>query len=346
MSTMGRVIVTPTEPQSFDWLLERFGRIASLLTIMAGGPIAPDQISITPAGSKTDVSVLVALRNPETCPFSDEHAFFLVERTLGIPVGEALSRWFAGFDAVNLPSRLAVDVLNDNGNTYMDFLGVMQALEGFHRGCYSGVYLEAKKFEEARSVVADSVPQAITGDHRTSFLTRIQYGNEYSLRKRMKELVEALPKNMQLAIVGKEGNLPGFWIDARNAYTHWSREGMEQVMQGAELYGATQRLKMLLRVSYLRLVGVTDGAIMEALQGMSEVGRRVAQLPRPSAPRSQTGPTAPLSASHELSPTSEYSREVLDQLDELVAAEPPGGQGQPGSDDEPPAAESPSTDGG
>ncbi|WP_284617472.1 HEPN domain-containing protein, partial [Aquabacterium humicola] len=244
LSTMGRVTIIPTVPQPFGTLLEIFGRVAALLTMMSGGPISTDQILVALAGGGLDSSVLLSLRNSETCTFTEEDQFFLVERTLGTSLSEALTRWFDVYSNIDLPSRLAVDVLNDEGNTHLDFLGVMQALEGFHRG-----------------------------------LNRPAPGVRVTLRERLLSLAEVIPDDIRRKIIGHDFGVVGKWVKARNAYSHWDVTLMPDAIDGMELISAIRRLKMLLRVSYRKRSSrhVPCGRVYLALGGVSRQGSRASK---------------------------------------------------------------------
>jgi hypothetical protein len=279
--SMGRVTVVPDRAEPFEWLLEQLSRLTSLLTMMAGGPISTNCITVQQPGTEAEASVLISLRNAAVSILSSERQFFLSERSLEAAFEDLVSKWFECIESVDLPSRLAVDVLNSRGSSYTDFLAVMQALEGFHRGRHYGCYMSAGDYQKVQAQLCGCIPTSIGSDHKAALKSRIRYGNEHSLDKRLNELVDELPDSMRQVVIGAK-RLPRLWIDTRNAYTHWEKAALRKAIDGRELHNANQRLRMLLRVSYLRLVGVPDSAIAGALRGGSRISHELRQLPAPN----------------------------------------------------------------
>jgi hypothetical protein len=113
--------------------------------------------------------------------------------------------------------------------------------------------------------------------------TKIKYGNELSLRKRLNGLAERLDTELRKRIFGAPGAVPQKWVATRNYYTHWDEASRNDVLDTAEMYYATVRLRHFLRVLYLDLVGVPPAAIAKALDGSNSECQHLIQLNHPHA---------------------------------------------------------------
>lgn len=120
-----------------------------------------------------------------------------------------------------MPSQLALSVLSsDNLWLHVEFLSLMQALEGFHRATMPGLYTSEAEYEPVKQALNYAIPKVIGPDHKEALKSRIRYGNEVSLRKRVDALVGRLDLPVRKHILGGDGSVPRSWVVTRNYYTH------------------------------------------------------------------------------------------------------------------------------
>ena len=109
---------------------------------------------------------------------------------------EVLGNWFAKRDLLAPVYELFLGALF-NPKTYTDFqfLGLAQALETYHRRTNPDArYLPEQEYlEEHYPEIISSLPPSLPEALRDKLKTTLQYANEWSLRKRLKELVGAVP---------------------------------------------------------------------------------------------------------------------------------------------------------
>ena len=278
VNTYGSLTIHPDAPQTLDWYFEQLGKISTLLSFLCGTPMGADQIQVR-VGGTTDLEVLVALRQDKLCSIDDARFFFLLRSGLGVDFGSVLSKWFANYEKLAIPSQLAQSVLStDDLWMHVEFLSLMQALEGFHRAVSPGLYIDAAAYEPIRQKIIAGFPPELESSHRSSLKSRIQYGNEISLAKRMNELAKRLPDEVLRRLLGLDGKVPRSWIDTRNYYTHWDEDSRENVLDGVAMHQAGVRLRLFLRVLYLDFVGIPTAALMGALSGINKEAQYLIQL--------------------------------------------------------------------
>jgi hypothetical protein len=261
----GYLEIAPREPQVLDWYFEQLGKVTTLLAFLAGAPIHADQISPKIADAQPEVNVLVGWSNPGYCPYGNPNEFFMPRHAMGVELSVVLQRWFELHDRVTMPCRLALSVLSSDGLwVHVQFLLLMQALEGFHRAT-----------EQKR--------------HR-----------KMHLNDRVRELADRMHIDVQRRIFGMSQKVPPEWIDTRNYYTHWDEASRDDALDTQGMYYATVRLRHFLRALYLDFVGIPQTAIAKALDGANSESQHLIQLNHPAAtfghvevrPANTTGPKA------------------------------------------------------
>jgi hypothetical protein len=283
------------EPKELSWFFLQLGKATTLLSFIAGAPMTPEHISAKISESDVSVEVLVALREATACTYRQHAEFHMCRADMQADLGEVFVRWFDLYDRVDMPSRLALSILSsDEPRLHVEFLSLMQALEGFHRATMSGFYTTDGQYEQIRTELVKAIPSSVSPGHRDSLKSRIKYGNEVSLAKRLDALVERLPTQIRELILGGEEKIPRSWVDTRNYYTHWDKNSRESVLDGINMHRAGVRMKHLLRALYLDYVGIPYAAIEAALKNASRGSQYLAQLNGIERSRDRTGKASPM----------------------------------------------------
>lgn len=284
IASYGYLEITPDQPQTLDWYFEQLGKATTLLAFLAGAPMKADEVSAKVAETQAETSVLVGWNNPGYCPYSNPHEFFMPRRAMDAPLDAVFRKWFDLYASVAMPSQLALSVLSSDGPwIHVQFLLLMQALEGFHRAVADGTYMLPDDYESVRQALAAAIPASLGSNHRDALKSRIKYGNELSLRKRLDDLAGRLDAPLRTRIFGDASAVPRKWIATRNYYTHWDEASRDDALNTSGMYCASVRLRHFLRVLYLDFVGIPHTAITKALDGTNTESQHLIQLNHPTA---------------------------------------------------------------
>lgn len=265
--------------QPLTWYFDQISKLTTLLSFLSGSPMQPDCINITIDGLPGDAAVLAVSRDTTYCPYGNLKDFYMPRSALGTDFEGVVSKWFEIFDKVAVPSQLALSVMaSDKLWSYVEFLSLMQALEGFHRAILEGVYMPPVDFEQVKLALVAAIPSNVGSDHKSSLCSRIRYANEISLAKRLKDLAERLCPPVRELIFGGSSIVPRQWIDTRNYYTHWDEELRQKILDGQGLLRANVRIRHFLRALYLDLAGVPQDTILRALYNYSHESQLLAQI--------------------------------------------------------------------
>lgn len=282
-------------PQNLDWFFAQLGKVTTLLAFLAGTPMAPDEVTAKVANSDISVAVLVALREANYCAHRKPSDFYMLRSNMDADLGATFAKWFELYDQIAMPCQLALSVLSsENLWLHVEFLSLMQALEGFHRATMPGLYTSEANYETVKHALSNAIPKTIGPDHRDALKSRIRYGNEVSLRKRLDALVSRLKLPLRRHILGGDGAVPRSWVITRNYYTHWDEASRELTLDGVEMHRAGVRMRHLIRALYLDFVGVPQSAIAKSLLNACKDSQYLIQLNnaehRKNHPEAETTP--------------------------------------------------------
>lgn len=209
------------------------------------------------------LEVLIAFRASKQCAYKRPDEFYMLAPGAKVDLDQLLVHWFAAYDQLQMPIELALSAFASSDLwLHMEFLTLMQCLEGFHRGLYPGLYMDEPAYADVEAKMVGAIPAEVASDHRSALKSRIRYGNEISLAKRLADLVKLMPEDLNQHILGAEGKVPQRWIDTRNYYTHWDEASRDKVVDNLELHRANLRLKHWLRALYLNHLGIPSDAIL------------------------------------------------------------------------------------
>lgn len=144
------------------------------------------------------------------------------------------------------------------------FMDNIRALESFHRKKHSNCRIPQKEYQEK----VDNIINSVNLDKKDiEWLSiKLKYGNEPSLNKRLKELLQ---ENQNEYIKTQISNIPKFCIsivDTRNYYTHYDNSDKNKnVLVGAEFYVASQKIMALLYSCILKYIEIPESCFEEGL---------------------------------------------------------------------------------
>lgn len=275
----GWVVIRAQSPRTLQWFLDQQDKLATLLAFMAGIPMPIDAIQASVEQSAPSFAVLVTMRQAAPCELKNHHELFIPRDVLGTAFPSIVDLWFREVESVLTPSKLALGVISTKSLwLHVEFLSLIQALEGFHRGRFSGSYMGESEYESVRATIESAIPSPVAADHREALRSRIRYGNQISLSKRLNELKNCIEVPLANLIIASDGKVPRSWIDTRNYLSHWDEELRSNALDGQEMYNANVRMEHLLRVLYLLLAGVTSETILQCFQNTSRTSQQLVQL--------------------------------------------------------------------
>jgi hypothetical protein len=268
----------PDDPGTLETLLGYWTRLSTFLTFVWGSPVGARDLHVRTCEG-TSLRVRIALAEAGHCDLKVWHEF-LLPKTAGLfDANEAIAAWFGLDDALRLPSLLARGAISvDQHWLHFDFLGLMQALEGFHRVQFDGTFMPQDAFAPVYDALMAALPAGLARDHRDALKSRLFYGNEISLRRRVSDICRSLPGRLAQHVLGVQKGIPFGWVETRNYFTHWDEASKANVLENQELVDACVRLKALLMVLYLQRAGVPDELLLQCFTGTAPIAKHLIQI--------------------------------------------------------------------
>jgi hypothetical protein len=145
------------------------------------------------------------------------------------------------------------------------FLSLAQALETYHRTRIGGTYLSVEAWTQLKLALLNEVERReAPNDAKAALKGKLEYLNEVSLRRRLRDLVGRMGQLANLMI--PEGNsFVGLVVDTRNYLTHYDPSLAERRAQGRRLYLLAEQMKYALEVLLLQELRLDSDRIVQIM---------------------------------------------------------------------------------
>ena len=147
--------------------------------------------------------------------------------------------------------------------THLAFLSLAQALENYHKQMYpeDGIYMPDDDFEGVKAELVKAIPSRVEKAHRASMIRRMEYLNEFSLRNRVKAILEKNLRdysNILNRLIPNREIFVDRFVTTRNYYTHYDPElKPKAVTDPTELGRLTRRVILVMQLCFLAELGIS-----------------------------------------------------------------------------------------
>lgn len=185
----------------------------------------------------------------------------------------SLQKWFGKYDQLEDTYNLYFSsIYNGRMSLNTQLLTLMQALEAYHRITSEDKYLLEEKYQGFYEEMVNNLPNDLPEDFESHLINgTLKYANEYSLRKRIFDIISQNKKifdNME--IVSEDAISKS--VDTRNYLTHYDKDSKIET-EGTELWNQVQMLRSIIEAVLLCEIGLPDEKISENID--SRYGERL-----------------------------------------------------------------------
>jgi len=175
--------------------------------------------------------------------------------------GEILDKWIIRAGIIGPTYSLYFSTLyNPRINLENRFLNLTQALESYHRAIFDGKYTSEEEYKIIAKGIIDNLPSTLDDDFRRSLVSRIKYGNELSLRRRIKEIYDRHKEVIQ-SIIEKRDEFIEDVINTRNYLTHHDTSVAHLALKDINLFRISNRLQLIIEICLLSEIGISGESI-------------------------------------------------------------------------------------
>lgn len=256
-----QIVVEPSEEKTFDEYLNVIRRIQNFLSLGIMEPVYPLAIQGETEIEPSYPPVVEIHQRPlpytpkaprRLYPFDMLFTFESISNKFEV----FLRNWFEKAYLLEPVYNLYFGTIH---NPYMylehEFLSLIRAIETFHRRIYDGKYLPDGDYNKVYDALVNTITDYIKDkDLKTSLKSRLEYGNEFSLRKRLKDIFSKYQKLLNRFIENKMAFIHKV-VETRNYLTHYHKDRKEDAVSVDDLLYLTEKLKILVEICLLTELG-------------------------------------------------------------------------------------------
>lgn len=270
--------IATREPLLFDEFMRRFVyNLQGFLCLGMGAPTSVTALAGEPVrdagpvpgsqGLPENVKVAWKVHGPEGGENRDVSFFEMLFtlREMGEEFAQCLSNWFSKTDELQPVYDLYAGVVHSRSMyPHLQFLSYAQALETYHRRSSGGAYMSNDDYAPVRDALSGAIPRSLAQDFRESLENKLQYLNQYSLRKRLRELFSTFLPLIGVPVSECLSLVPDI-VDLRNCLTH----GDKDPSFGAEsqrVYDLSGLMKLVVETALLTEIGLSKEKVRRAVK--------------------------------------------------------------------------------
>ncbi len=241
--------------KSLDEYWSIIRQIQNFLSLGIAEPVCPLEIIGETEANKEIISVKIYYHLPEISEAFKTiypHDMLFTFKDISDRFEMLLKNWFEKASTLEPVYDLYFGTLY-NPWMYLQhqFLSLIQAVEAYHRRKFEGKY----QSDEDYKPTYEKFKKFINGldvdpSFKEALKSKLKYGNEYSLRKRLKDLFEQYNEVLNGFIEDKNDFINKV-VDTRNYLTHYDEDLKDKAVDGEQLYYVTQQLKVLIVICLL-----------------------------------------------------------------------------------------------
>ncbi|WP_254512802.1 ApeA N-terminal domain 1-containing protein [Anatilimnocola floriformis] len=248
------VNVQPNQPQTIDWFVKQMYHFCGLLCLFMDQRILPRWVRCS-IGEEATCWLLFP--NGYTKEESERETLgadfpLFVLPDFGEGYGSKLEKWMSAPEMLRNAIHLFLDARFSEGDSDQGrFLTAMRSLETVSRATQPGLYMKKEDYADVQTALVDAIPKSLSGPHRSSLESKIEYGNELSQRVRIVSLLESLTPELLNCVCVSLVKFKNGIVLTRNYLTHYSEKDRSVALRGGELIWARDKIIMLIRILLL-----------------------------------------------------------------------------------------------
>lgn len=170
---------------------------------------------------------------------------------------DVLKNWFSAYDKIGPALNLYFSVTN-GGQKFLEsqFLALAQCLETYHRRTSSEKLMDDEVFSSLLETIMNGCPE----EHKEWLTGRLQFGNELSLSKRIKKIID--PFKQLLGSKNDRSSLIRSIVNTRNYLTHYNHDLKEIASTGKDLFRLCKKMEAIFQLHLLNVIGFTREEIL------------------------------------------------------------------------------------
>ena len=159
------------------------------------------------------------------------------------------------------------------------FIFLSQSIETLHRYTRAGTYIDQVEYDtKVRPLLEGAIPQTLDRSFRQALKSRLKYGNQHSLRKRLQDLFAEYPDIMTKLRIKPKAEASAI-ADARNELTHYEPTADKDSRRRRNLHRMCTVLRLIIEATLLREIGIPDDLVAKLCTDNQSYLQRFMSMP-------------------------------------------------------------------
>ncbi len=259
--------LTANEPLLLDELLTVAHRINTFMCFVTDETVSMSKVSgmtpdITREYSKGDhhqVPIRILFQSviySNERPIKQWHRMNFQYSLIKDQFQSIINKWLHSYETIKPALNLYFST-KVGAQKYLDgkFLALAQCLETYHRRTNNDSQMPQEIYDDLISTLKEACPD----EHLDWFNGRLSFGNELSLRRRLKDVASPFK-----AFFGNKSSRIDFInsiVDTRNYLTHYNADLKAKSATGTKLLNTCYKMELLFELQMLKQIGLTHAQI-------------------------------------------------------------------------------------
>lgn len=265
----------PKVPQSYLWYTDKLYALHLFIIIMAGGVVDTNSVfgygDVVNQVRDEEVREEIEIHRVPSDIYSKKidpwNIIFRLPQ-LGEHSQNYMDKWFQDVGLLSPVFDLLWPIMSRHSKYHeVIFLNLTQAIEAFHRRSRNSMYLTEQNYKVVYDALHKAIPPNIPQGLRDSLISKLKYGNEISLRNRLKELLSGpIWDNCLNCFIKNRGKFIAVVVDTRNYLVHYDQSLEESALTASVLSHFNELLRLVLFVLLYHHIGIPTELISNAIR--------------------------------------------------------------------------------
>lgn len=255
------------EPQDIGWFHDHLQTVLDLQSLLIGRRTRIERLyAVAVSGREGGDAYDLVEDFPSPTIDKDRflHEILVPKPKISDLLTEIFRKWFDQREVLREPTALLLGA-EERLPGEVRLLILSQALESFHRNVHGGQYVTKEDYDPIFSTVISAIPDSVNSSLRESIRSRLEYGYQFSLRRRLTALLQNLEGKTLAALKVSQKDFVNSVKTARDFYTHWDRSSSDNPLSSVELWNLNTRLHAIARLVILKHIGVPEHLVLERM---------------------------------------------------------------------------------
>ncbi|AYF11312.1 hypothetical protein D3Z17_09395 [Bacillus subtilis] len=263
-----RFVLTPETNKNLQWFKQNINIFRDLLSILMGFPIKYIDFILYDNHKGTEKRKLKYFSNMlevDTIDRIHRDDFIVNYQSISENFDTVVNKWYDNQSIIKTVSSLYLYDYYTNSYIESRFLTAVQSLEIYHRKKYSGKNFPDDLYESSVKQIKELIDENLPVEVREAFKSKFNYGNEFSLNKRLKEIFNNLEDETIVMLIGDTSNVKKFnchLVDTRNYLTHYDAKKKKFILDDVNgKFYAMEIIKALTTILLFKEIGLSENFI-------------------------------------------------------------------------------------